>query len=130
MFAVLICVILQLFHDSIIMMFLGSEGTQLALQTGNNYLTFMGWFFGVIGIKMVTDGLLRGAGDMLMFTIANLVNLTIRVSVALIFAPQFGVDMVWYAVPFGWAANFIVSYLEYRTGKWRITGQRQSGTSA
>ena len=130
MFAVLICVILQLFHDSIIMMFLGSEGTQLALQTGNNYLTFMGWFFGVIGIKMVTDGLLRGAGDMLMFTIANLVNLTIRVSVALIFAPQFGVDMVWYAVPFGWAANFIVSYLEYRTGKWKITGQRQSGTSA
>ncbi|MCR1897518.1 MATE family efflux transporter [Irregularibacter muris] len=122
-FAVLICVVLELFYADIILMFLGSAGTQLALETGSNFLKFMGWFFVLIGIKMVIDGLLRGAGDMKMFTIANLANLAIRVCVAVIFAPRFGIAMVWYAVPVGWLVNFIISYKEYRTGKWKSISQ-------
>lgn len=118
-FAVLICVLLECFYKPIISMFLGVDGTELALRTGMNYLKFMGWFFGLIGLKMVTDGLLRGAGDMKMFTIANIANLTIRVCVAITLAPRFGIAMVWYAVPCGWLINLIISYLEYRTGKWK-----------
>lgn len=70
-FAVLICVLLRLFYKDIILIFLGSDGTQLAIKTGSDLLKFMAWFFVLIGLKMVTDGLLRGAGDMKMFTIAN-----------------------------------------------------------
>ena len=65
------------------------------------------------------DGLLRGAGDMKMFTVANLVNLSIRVIVAVTMAPRFGIFMVWCAVPIGWFCNWLISFLEYRTGKWR-----------
>lgn len=118
-FAILICVILEGFYIPIISLFLGTDGTQLAMETGTSYLRFMGWFFVLIGLKMVTDGLLRGAGDMKMFTIANLTNLAIRVLVAVTMAPRFGIAMVWYAVPIGWLANFIISFLEYRTGKWK-----------
>lgn len=126
-FSVLICFALECFYAPIISMFLGSDGTQLALQTGTSYLKFMGWFYILIGLKMVTDGLLRGAGDMVMFTIANLANLGIRVSLAVLLAPRFGVAMVWYAVPIGWFVNFLISYLEYRTGKWeRIFPQSQA----
>ena len=117
--AVLICIVLELFHGPIIEIFLGRNGTAAALATGNSYLAFMGWFFCLIGFKMAVDGLLRGAGDMKMFTIANLVNLTIRVSVAMAFAPRFGIAVVWYAVPIGWSANWLSSYARYRTGKWR-----------
>ena len=74
---------------------------------------------GFIGFKMAVDGLLRGAGDMKMFTVANLVNLGIRVIIAVTCAPRFGIAMVWYAVPVGWFANWIISYAEYRTGKWK-----------
>ena len=74
--------------------------------TGIGYLTFMGWFFCFIGFKMAVDGLLRGAGDMKMFTVANLVNLGIRVIIAVTCAPRFGIAMVWYAVPVGWFANW------------------------
>ena len=49
---------------------------------------------------------------------ANLLNLTIRVFVANYFAPVWGVEAVWYAVPMGWAANFIISWLWYKTGHW------------
>lgn len=127
-FAVLICVILESGYSQIMHLFLGEEGTHLALQTGNEYLRFLGWFFLLIGLKMTTDGLLRGAGDMKAFTIANLVNLSIRVVVAFAFAPLYGIRMVWIAVPIGWLANYIISYAEYRTGKWKIIRRHgQSG---
>lgn len=118
-FGMILCVILEFFYQPLIGMFLGEEGTALAMSTGTDYLRFIGWFFTFIGLKMITDGLLRGAGDMKMFTVANLVNLSIRVIVAVTLAPVFGIAMVWYAVPVGWAANYVISFLEYRTGKWR-----------
>ena len=118
-FGIILCVILEFFYQPLIGMFLGEEGTALAISTGTDYLRFIGWFFTFIGLKMITDGLLRGAGDMKMFTVANLVNLSIRVIMAVTLAPVFGIAMVWYAVPVGWAANYVISFLEYRTGKWR-----------
>lgn len=118
-FGMILCVILEFFYRPLIGMFLGEEGTALAMSTGTDYLRFIGWFFAFIGLKMITDGLLRGAGDMKMFTVANLVNLSIRVIMAVTLAPVFGIAMVWYAVPVGWAANYVISFLEYRTGKWR-----------
>ena len=118
-FGMILCVILEFFYQPLIGMFLGEEGTALAISTGTDYLRFIGWFFAFIGLKMITDGLLRGAGDMKMFTVANLVNLSIRVIMAVTLAPVFGIAMVWYAVPVGWAANYVISFLEYRTGKWR-----------
>ena len=46
--------------------------------------------------------------------IANMVNLAIRLSVALICAPRFGIAFVWLAVPAGWLANFLISYAALR----------------
>lgn len=117
--AVLILLVLELFNKQIITLFLGTDGTDTAMSTGRGYITFMGFFFCLMGFKMAVDGLLRGAGDMKIFTVANLVNLFIRVSVAMIFAPYFGISMVWYAVPIGWLANWIISFIQYRTGKWK-----------
>ena len=114
-----ICVALELFHHPIIRLFLGENGTATAVATGEGFLIFMGWFFCLIGFKMAVDSLLRGAGDMKMFTIANLVNLSIRVILAVTLAPRFGIAWVWYAVPVGWFANWAISYSHYRTGKWK-----------
>ena len=117
-FAVLLCLILELTCRPLILLFLGEEASAAAYHTGAGYLQFIGWFFVLIGMKMITDGLLRGAGDMAMFTVANMVNLGIRVFASMIFAPKFGVEVVWIVVPIGWAANYVISLLEYRTGKW------------
>ena len=123
--AVLIAVVLETAHRPIITLFLGGGGTETALATGVGYLKFMGWFFCLIGFKMAVDGLLRGAGDMKMFTIANLVNLSVRVIVAVTMAPRFGIAMVWIAVPIGWFLNWAISFMEYRTGKWRKTMEQK-----
>ena len=117
-FAVIICVVLRLFHSSIIQIFMEGDGGIEALETGNAYLTFIAPFFVLIGVKAITDGVLRGAGDVNIYMIANLVNLGIRVLVANIFAPIVGVQAVWWAVPIGWGVNFLISFIRYKTEKW------------
>ncbi len=69
-------------------------------------------------MKAITDGVLRGAGDVVVFTLANLLNLSIRVAFAFGFAPILGVQAVWIAVPIGWTSNFIISFIRYLSGKW------------
>lgn len=117
--SVFILIALVFFNEPIISLFLGDNGTPLALKTGCDYLHFMGFFFCLIGFKMSVDGLLRGAGDMKAFTIANLVNLAIRVAFAMALAPKYGIEMVWIAVPIGWFANWLISFIQYKTDKWK-----------
>lgn len=116
-FAVLICVILTLFHEGIIGAFL-EEGGEAAFRTGTGYLSFIAFFFVFIGLKAITDGVLRGAGDVVVFTCANLLNLSIRVVFAFSMASVIGVQAVWIAVPIGWASNYVISFVRYLSGKW------------
>ncbi|MBO5667095.1 MAG: MATE family efflux transporter, partial [Firmicutes bacterium] len=112
------------FARPIIAIFLEEEGTALALSTGVARCQFVGWFYFFAGLKMTTDGLLRGSGDMSMFTVANLANLTFRVTFTKIMTPIFGIAMTWVAVPLGWFINFLISFCHYRTGKWRKKNEK------
>lgn len=122
--AAVLCLWLETCSRPLIEMFLGDEGSVMAFETGTGYLRFIGWFFALIGLKMITDGVLRGAGDMKMFTVANMVNLAIRVAIAVTCAPRWGISFVWMAVPVGWLANYLISFGEYRSGKWKRQRQR------
>ena len=113
-FAVLAFIIIETMHTQISSLFLGKDGTALAYQVSGDYMKWLGYFFIFMSIKMATDGVLRGLGNMRPFLIANMVNLAIRLSVALIFAPHFGIEFVWLAVPAGWLANFLISYSALR----------------
>lgn len=117
-FAILILAALSLFHREMISAFMEEGSGEIAFATGNAYLAFIRFFFVFIGLKAITDGVLRGAGDVVVFTLANLVNLGIRVSISFAFAGIWGVQAVWYAVPMGWIANYVISLLWMLTGRW------------
>lgn len=117
-FAVMTCLILTFFHGNIINAFLEEGSEPIAFETGNAYLTFIAFFFICIGFKAITDGVLRGAGDVVVFTLANLINLGIRVTVAFALSPVWGVQAVWFAIPMGWTTNFVISFVRYLSGKW------------
>lgn len=129
-FALIILAALELGSPGIIALFLGTDGTPAAVATGCGYLRFMGFFFCLIGFKMAVDSVQRGAGDMKYFTLANLVNLSLRVILAVTLAPRCGIAMVWYAVPLGWFANWAISYAHYRTGAWRHTMEPKAAPAA
>lgn len=117
-FAALILTVLSMFHGEIIAAFIEDDSSALAFSTGDTYLMFIRFFFVLIGIKAITDGILKGAGDVVVFTLANLINLGIRVFVSFRFAESWGVEAVWYAVPMGWGINFLISFLWFLTGNW------------
>ena len=74
---------IETLHTQISSLFLGKDGTDLAYQVSGDYMKWLGYFFIFMGIKMATDGVLRGLGIMRPFLIANMVNLAIRLLVAL-----------------------------------------------
>ncbi len=113
-----IWLILNQFHGQIIAAFIDAEGGGVAYETGNAFVSFIKWFFVLIGFKAATDGVLRGSGDVNVYMAVNLVNLGIRVLVANLCAPVWGMEAVWAAIPLGWAVNFLISYSWYRTGRW------------
>lgn len=117
-FAVFICIVLTVFHSTIIGAFLERGSDRAAFETGNAYLSFIAFFFVFIGLKAITDGVLRGAGDVVVFTLANLINLGIRVAFSFGMAGVIGVQAVWIAVPMGWSVNYLISFVRYLSGKW------------
>lgn len=117
-FAVLAFAVIETLHTQISSLFLGRDGTALAYQVSGDYMKWLGCFFIFMGVKMAADGVLRGLGNMRPFLVANMVNLAVRLSVALIFTPHFGIAFVWLAVPAGWLANFLIS--RAALGKSRI----------
>lgn len=117
-FAIIIFAVLRLWGGFFIRGFMDEGIADLAYGTGMAYVDFIAFFFVLMGLKAATDGVLRGAGDVAAFTAANLVNLAIRVTVAAATAPFIGVAAVWYAVPVGWGANYLISFLRYLSGRW------------
>lgn len=118
-FAAVICIAVLLSRKALIGMFLDGAGNAAAYETGISYLSFIAFFYVLIGLKAITDGVLRGSGDVGVFMAANLINLSIRVSAAYLLAPVLGAAAVWYAEPMGWAVNYLLSFLRYKSGKWR-----------
>ena len=113
-FAIAICIILQAFNTEIISLFLGTDGSAAAYRTGEEYLSYLGWFYGILGFAFVTGGVLRGMGKMASFTAASIANLSLRVIGAMVLAPLYGVEIVWYVVPFGWILYFSICFVSYR----------------
>ena len=113
-----LCVLYQLFGEFFVSLFLEDTSGE-AYAVGIQFVKFLSFFYSFIGLKQSVDGLLRGAGDVAAFTTANLVNLSIRVIVTNVFAPVYGIQVAWMAVPMGWIANYLISFSWYLTGKWK-----------
>lgn len=118
-FALVMILIFESFSAPLLSVFLEASEGSVAFETGLSYLRFISFFYFFIGLKMSTDGLLRGAGDVVAFTLANLVNLGLRVWFAFTFAPIMGIQAVWVAVPVGWSVNYLISFCWYYTGHWK-----------
>lgn len=92
--------------------------SDIAMQTGITYLRILSPFYFVVSLKLVSDGILRGAGMMKKFMIATFSDLTLRVILAKILSVPLKTTGIWLAWPIGWIIATILSVAFYRTGQW------------
>ena len=89
------------------------------INIGSQYLRIVSVFYFFMGLMVITNGILRGSGDMKVFLASTLTNLSTRVIFAYGFAFLIGKEAIWWAVPFGWIFASIISVIRYKSGKWK-----------
>ena len=90
--------------------------SEAALSTGITFLRIVAPFYFVASLKLVADGILRGAGMMRKFMIATFANLILRVILAMTLSIPFGSTGIWLAWPIGWVISTVMSVIFYKSG--------------
>lgn len=114
-------VILYLFSGRFFVNIFMKQSTGNAIDTGMQFLKIVAPFYFVVSVKLISDGVLRGAGSMKLFMIATFTDLILRVVLAKIFSGEFGAVGIWYAWPVGWTISTILSFVFYKKGSWKKT---------
>lgn len=112
-------VILFLFGHNLIGMFVDSTKNTKVILIGSQYLSIVSIFYFFMGLMVITNGILRGSGDMKVFLGSTLTNLSTRIIFAYALAFLIGQSAIWWAVPLGWIFASTVSVIRYRSEKWK-----------
>jgi len=91
-----------------------TDGNQEALDIGVQFLRIIGPFYVIIAMKLVTDGVLRGAALMRVFMLSTMTDLVLRVAMAFVLGPAFGPTGVWLSWPVGWMLGTAISCYFYQ----------------
>lgn len=107
-------VLLYVFGANALVGFFINEPSELALTSGVHFLYIVAPFYFLISVKLVTDGILRGAGMMGQFLAATTLDLILRVILAMVLVEPFGYLGIWAAWPLGWMVGTTLSLYFYR----------------
>lgn len=104
--------------------------TGAAMDTGVLFLRIVSPFYFVVAAKLVSDGILRGAGLMKKFMIATFTDLILRVALAEVLSrTALGATGIWLSWPIGWAIATVISIVFYATIKWQQKEQPTENTT-
>ena len=117
-----LCIPLVLLYEfagkGLVYIFLESP-TGAAMDTGVLFLRILSPFYFAVAAKLVSDGVLRGAGMMKKFMIATFTDLLLRVALTEILSrTALGTTGIWLSWPIGWTIATILSIAFYVTAKW------------
>ncbi|NLA10515.1 MAG: MATE family efflux transporter [Firmicutes bacterium] len=115
--------IVLLYGPKLIQLFVDAREVEVIAQ-GNDYITVVSFFYIFMGLLFVTNGVLRGSGDMAVSMVSTIISLTARVIFAYLLSakPEIGYRGLWWSIPIGWGFGFVVSYIRYRSGRWTEKG--------
>ncbi len=111
-------VALYLLCSSTVLRLFLDNPTGQAMQVGIQFLRILSPFYFVISAKLVSDGILRGAGLMKQFMAATFTDLILRVALAFLLSGPFGTVGIWSAWPIGWTVAMVLSIIFYVKGPW------------
>lgn len=108
-----VVVVYQLFGENLVQLFMNADADE-ALKVGFQFLRIVSPFYFVVGVKLATDGVLRGVGAMKAFMMATFTDLGLRVVLAITFSREWGSTGIWMAWPVGWIIGTFLSYVFYK----------------
>jgi putative MATE family efflux protein len=92
------------------------------IEVGAKYLLIVGIFYAAFGVMLINNGVMRGAGDVMIPLIISIIALWfVRVPAALLFTKVFsmGANGIWWSIPAGWLIGAICSTWYYYLGRWK-----------
>lgn len=107
-------VLLYLFAGRMLVYLFLDAPSEEALQTGEQFLRIVSPFYFVVALKLVADGILRGAGKMRQFMTATFTDLVLRVVLACVLSIPLAATGIWMAWPVGWSVATVISVFFYR----------------
>lgn len=108
-----------LLSEPLLSLFMNGDSSQLAMDTGVDFLRIVAPFYFIVCIKLLCDGVLRGSEAMGCFMAATFTDLILRVVLAAILSNTMGeVSGIWLSWPGAWIAGTIMSVIFYLTGMW------------
>lgn len=116
--AIVTAILVFLFGNQIVGAFIDKNSDPSIIKVGVEYLRIVSVFYFVMGLMKIYTGILRGASDMLVFTVSTLANLVVRVGLAYMGSYWIGEKAIWWSIPIGWFVGFIIPYIRYKSGKW------------
>ena len=93
---------------TMINLFLDDGGTK-AVEIGTTFLRIISPFYVFVGIKIMSDGALRGKGARQYFMISTFTDLILRVVLAFVLARPYGSTGIWLSWPIGWLVSTVLS---------------------
>ncbi len=112
-FCVAVSGLVYLFAPLLMRIFVESTDTDI-IMAGTHYLRTEGIFYWGIGLLFLFYGYYRAVELPVMSVVLTVISLGTRVALSYLLAPQFGVSMIWYAIPIGWVLADAVGIAVYR----------------
>ena len=108
-----------LLNQPLLSLFMNEDGSQLAMDTGVNFLRIVAPFYFIVCLKLLCDGVLRGSESMGCFMAATFTDLILRVVLAAILSNAMNdVTGIWYSWPGAWVVATVMSVIFYKSGIW------------
>ena len=90
------------------------------IRVGNQYLTIVSSFYFLFTMMFIYNGIMRGAGDTLYPMFFSLISLwIIRIPLSYALSVKIGASGIWWAIPAGWLIGLALSFIYYKTGRWK-----------
>jgi len=102
-----------------ILMSLFTKDTEV-IRLGDQYLTIVSSFYIMFTLMFIYNGVMRGAGDTLIPMFFSLLSLwIIRIPMAWFLSGKIGPSGIWWSIPAGWAIGLALSFMYYKSGRWK-----------
>ena len=107
-------ILIYFFGGKFIMSMFLTDGSVPAVKSCTDFLKIVSPWYLMISVKLMADGVIRGAGKMGYFVTATIPDLILRIVFARILSHWYGSTGVWLAWPSGWIVATALTVVFYR----------------